>query len=48
MLKVGFSKIEYLEVKDSNLRKSNLPHNKSRIFIAAKINNIRLIDNILI
>ena len=48
LLKLGFSKIEYLEVKDSNLRKSNLPHNKSRIFIAAKINNIRLIDNILI
>ena len=48
MLKDGFSEIEYLEVKDSNLRKSNLPYNKSRIFIAVKIKDIRLIDNILI
>ena len=48
MLENGFSKVEYFEIKNENLKSSYLPSDKLRIFIAAKINKIRLIDNILI
>jgi pantoate--beta-alanine ligase len=48
LLNEGFTKIEYLEIRTQDLKKSILPHHRSRIFIAAKIENIRLIDNLLI
>ena len=48
LLKIGFTKIDYLEVKRNDLKTSTKPHKKSRIFIAAHINDVRLIDNILI
>ena len=48
LLNEGFTKIEYLEIRTQDLKKSILPHHRSRIFIAAKIKDIRLIDNVLI
>ena len=48
LLNEGFTKIEYLEIRTQELKKSILPHHRSRIFIAARIKNIRLIDNLLI
>jgi len=48
LLKMGLTKIEYMTIKTNDLKRSVAPHNESRIFIAAKINNVRLIDNLLI
>ena len=48
LLNEGFTKIEYLEIRTQDLKKSVKPHHRSRIFLAAKIKSIRLIDNLLI
>ena len=51
LLKLGFSKIDYLEIRQENDLKLVKKFNKkipSRIFIAVYLDEIRLIDNLLI
>ncbi|MBM3579763.1 MAG: 4-phosphopantoate--beta-alanine ligase, partial [Alphaproteobacteria bacterium] len=51
LLKVGFEKIDYLEIRDEkNLELvTNFPaQNPARIFVAAHIEGVRLIDNLVI
>jgi len=47
LLRYGFSKIDYLDILDNNLDNYNFKISKNaRIFVAAIIENVRLIDNI--
>ena len=46
LLNVGFTKIDYLEVRTDDLRKANINSNNKRLFAAVFINKTRLIDNI--
>ena len=46
LLDVGFTKIDYLEVRTDDLRKANINSNNKRLFAAVYINETRLIDNI--
>ena len=48
LLNVGFTKIDYLEVRTDDLRKANINSNNKRLFAAVFINETRLIDNIRI
>ena len=48
LLNVGFTKIDYLEVRTDDLRKANINSDNKRLFAAVFINETRLIDNIRI
>lgn len=48
LLKYGFTKIDYLEVRTDDLKKANFKSDKKRLFAAVFINKTRLIDNIRI
>lgn len=46
LLKDGFSKIDYLEILNSNLTKYDSNNANARIFVALWLEDVRLIDNI--
>ena len=48
LLSVGFTKIDYFEIRTDDLKKANIDSDKKRIFAAVFINKTRLIDNIKI
>jgi pantoate--beta-alanine ligase len=46
LINYGFSKIDYLEIyNENNLSKKNIKKNNLRVFVAANLGKIRLIDN---
>ncbi len=48
LIACGFSNVEYFQILTNDLKHAKSPYIKSRIFIAARIGSVRLIDNILI
>jgi pantoate--beta-alanine ligase len=48
LIACGFSNVEYFQILTNDLKCAKSPYIKSRIFIAAWIGSVRLIDNILI
>ena len=46
LINYGFSKVDYLEIyNENNLSKKNIKKNNLRVFVAANLGKIRLIDN---
>ena len=45
---MGFTSIDYFEIRTDGLEKAKIEDKRKRLFIAANIGKIRLIDNLKI